>query len=408
MSKKGSFFVVVALVAVLVLASVSSVFAQTGTGNQDQSTGNDPGNAMAPGRQWMTLNAGQQHFYAFRYSGDESNINVRVSADPQNAIEFAVWTPGQFRQWQGSENFEPIGRGTSNPDLENNLFWQGNFTFEGTYYVVVRNLSQARASYNLTIDGNGVSFAAQGQVSQQGQVTGAADQQGAAPSTLPVTGALLQTTTQVTATQTVTPTRAPAATTAAQTQLGTSPGNALTPTAQWVSATAGMRWYAFSYAGGSAQVSIRMQQRNNASCEFEVFTPESMTYWRTGGESSETTQDQQEMSWPQGRPTVDPVGRGTPNNDMGGDLFWTGNFEAGGTFYVLVTCNQAETAADVTGQPGFYLQIFGSGVTFLNGAAVPQEWNAPPATASADQAPAPTGQAAAPPSTLPVTGGVID
>ena len=79
-------------------------------------------------------------------------------------------------------------------------------------------------------------------------------------------------------------------------------------------------WYAFQYPGDGSQVTLQMSVDPTSSAGFKVLTPAQLQQWAQGA-------------------TVNPVGRGSANTNLGGDLSWSGNFDTAGTYYVVVNQN---------------------------------------------------------------------
>ena len=152
MSRKWSGLLTVAAIAALVVLSAFPVAAAGAPG-----TG--PDSALALPSDWTQLAVGQRVWYAFQYAGDGSQVDVRVSVSPDSsAAQFAVWTPADLRSWQAGNGENPVGRGSANPDMNNDLFWSGHFYAPGTYYVVIDQTGPVPAYYMLTVTGSGVSL----------------------------------------------------------------------------------------------------------------------------------------------------------------------------------------------------------------------------------------------------------
>ncbi|MCU0508644.1 MAG: LPXTG cell wall anchor domain-containing protein [Anaerolineae bacterium] len=221
-------FVVSIIVLLLSLAFASAAFAQTGAGNEgDQGTqqnqgqtqnqgqmqnqGGDPGsafNSLSQGS--MNLNAGQRNWYVFRYAGDNSPVQIRLSGS--NA-QFSVWTQGDIQNASGNfgATANPVGRSSANSNFGGDQYWTGSFNAPGNYYIMVEttNGGQNAGNYTLSVTGSGVSWQGQqggqnqtgnqqGASSATGQQAGATGAQqgqsgqqagGLAPQTLPTTGA---------------------------------------------------------------------------------------------------------------------------------------------------------------------------------------------------------------------------
>ena len=112
--------------------------------------GTGPGEALQPTDEWAQLGAGESQWYAFYYSGDGSQIEVRLQVEPQNSVGFAVWTPEQIWRWGLGEYVEPVGRGSLDSNAAGALAWSGSFNASGTYYVELEQEgNQATTSYYL-------------------------------------------------------------------------------------------------------------------------------------------------------------------------------------------------------------------------------------------------------------------
>ncbi|MFC2037298.1 TolB family protein [Chloroflexota bacterium] len=133
-----------------------------GTANALAAAGTGPDDALVPAGQWQPSNAGESHWYAFQYAGDDSPIRVSMEAVPQEGASFTVWTPEGIRQWRAGSEVDPIGRGSVDPSSGGKLLWTGHFNTRGTYYVVVEHAGSQPGTtyYLLDVDGDGVSVSA--------------------------------------------------------------------------------------------------------------------------------------------------------------------------------------------------------------------------------------------------------
>ena len=229
--------------------------------------GTGPQDAMAPTGQWTALGAGQQTWYAFRYEGDSSQIQVRMSVDPADSAAFEVWTPDQLQQWAQGDTVNPVGRGSADNALGGDLVWAGSFNTPGTYYVIVSQTGSTPANYALRISGSAVSFsqpAAQPAAPASAAAAAAASVQAAAETAKP----------------------------AVATKSGTGPGDALAASGQWLPLAVGQQvWYAFSYSGDGSEVTVDMTVVPGDGATFAVWTP---------NEVAQSAVDD----------TIQPVGRG--------------------------------------------------------------------------------------------------
>jgi len=247
-----------------------------------------PDDALSPNGQWTALETAQPTWYAFNYAGDGSQIVVRMGVDASHPAAFEVWTPDQLAQWARGESVSPIGRGAANDLFGGDLVWTGSFNTAGVYYVLVT--AETPTTYALQISGDGVSF----------RTPAAATSTEPATTTAPATTAASQ---------------PPAA--AAKT--GQGPATALTAAGEWSPLAVGQSvWYAFTYPGDGSPVTVRMSVGQSDSAAFAVWTPDDL---------ARAAQDD----------SVQPVGRGSVNDQLGGDLVWTGNFNTPGVYYVVVT-----------------------------------------------------------------------
>jgi hypothetical protein len=139
----------------LLLAVVSSVGA---LGTVQAQAGTGPENALALTGEWSALQAGEIVWYAFGYDGSGSEIKVRLDVEPRAGASLAVWTPEGVEQRALGLAVEPVGRGSPDPSVSDNLLWAGSFYTPGTYYAVVESQSPATVYYLLGVEGVGVSL----------------------------------------------------------------------------------------------------------------------------------------------------------------------------------------------------------------------------------------------------------
>ncbi|MCB0109331.1 MAG: hypothetical protein KDE53_25585, partial [Caldilineaceae bacterium] len=100
----------------------------------------------------------EKQWYAFRDEGDQTSIAVRMQVTPGDRAFFEVLTPEEVNKWANGETFDPVGAGTKNADLGDDLYWTGSFVSSGTYYVVVTSRNLGDSEYTLSINGDDVSF----------------------------------------------------------------------------------------------------------------------------------------------------------------------------------------------------------------------------------------------------------
>ncbi|MHB0877361.1 MAG: hypothetical protein ACYC5O_15095, partial [Anaerolineae bacterium] len=289
--------------------------------------GTGPESATAPPTGSMTAAVGSRAWYAFNYPGDGTQILIRMSVSPQRSAGFSVWTQDSVRVWAAGGTENPVGRGSVNEALGGDLVWAGNFTVNGTYYVVVDQTGPDPASYTLQITGKSVSFPAM--TAAVPSVTMMATQ---AVSTTSATTAATGTTVATT----VAPTAMPIVT--ATPTGGGGPMDAMPIRGMAASlAVGGRTWYSFNYSGDGSAILIRMSVSPSLSAGFGVWTQDSVRVWAAGG-------------------TESPIGRGSVNDALGGDLVWAGSFTIPGTYYVVVDQSGTNIAY-------YTLQISGTGVS---------------------------------------------
>jgi hypothetical protein len=119
---------------------------------------------------------------------------------------------------------------------------------------------------------------------------------------------------------------------------GAEPDQALSVSGATQFLSAGQRiWYAFRYAGDSSLIVVQMNVNPPGAANFSIWTSDDVARW---------VRDRRE----------EPTGRGTVNEGARGALVWSGNFNAGGTYYIVV-----DQAGQYTGS--FSLMVTGTGVT---------------------------------------------
>jgi len=283
--KTGRKAIAVVLSALIVMTSVVSAFAATG-----------PESATAPGDGWVSIEAGQSHWYTFRDEGDNNQINVEM--DVVGSAGFAVYTPAEVAVWQNGGELDSIGIGTSNDNISADLFWAGNFNQSGDYYVVVSQGSSGSSDYQLRISGADVWF--------------------------PVPAAEMTASTPAMALE-MSPEMAMDSASATD---STDP-NSLLPGAEAV--------VSFDYDGKAGQILASLDSDPDSAITFSVWTP---SQWQLRSQGQD----------------VDPIGRGSANDYVAGDLSWSGNFVESGTYYLILTNGSSQNAS-------YTLAISGDGVS---------------------------------------------
>jgi hypothetical protein len=143
--------ILLALTTILVVVGHAAATSPAGTG---------PDDALTPGGDWQPLGAGESRWYAFQYTGDSSQVEIRMEVVPAESAAFAVWTPEEIQRWKLGLKVEPVGRGSADPFAAGTLLWSGSFPTAGTYYVVVEHAGSGSGTsyYLLTVRGDGVSL----------------------------------------------------------------------------------------------------------------------------------------------------------------------------------------------------------------------------------------------------------
>ncbi len=124
-------------------------------------------------------------------------------------------------------------------------------------------------------------------------------------------------------------------------------------------------WYRFDYAGDKSQILITLANGNDSGLAFNVFTPTQIgDWWETA---------------PIGKGTSQPVNCTSGEPQQGAacqsdNLFWSGNFNAGGTYYVEVvnnTANGLSAPLMIQGSGVMLAPVSGVPASNMGGAAVP-------------------------------------
>lgn len=146
MTHKKLLFVGIAFFSTLLLAFVltGSLFAQ-GTG---------PADAIIPTGETVSAPPNSQTWYKFHESGNSKLVTATLDAKGVSGIAFLVYTPESIANWIAQRGLHPVGASSRAPGHDQ--VWQGRFTFEGTYYLVVQNTNPYAVDYVLKVSGDGV------------------------------------------------------------------------------------------------------------------------------------------------------------------------------------------------------------------------------------------------------------
>lgn len=149
---------------------VAALIATFGAGSawaQDTATASDA--ALTPDAGLTRIEPGTWQWYTFRSQVpvDVEDDDEDVVTDPEDAtinialqtqtgvVSFEVWSAEDLNNWRNDVDFDATGVGTENEFITNDpLFWEGSFTTNDTYYLVVKNNGSEAATYTLDITGN--------------------------------------------------------------------------------------------------------------------------------------------------------------------------------------------------------------------------------------------------------------
>jgi hypothetical protein len=334
--KTFSLFLIVALLAAF---SAGPAMAASGAGG-------GPDTGAMPTDSIVRIESGQWQWYVFRSqvpvgvendsndlvtSPSDATINATLRVE-SGAVDFEVWDANNLNEWRNSKEFDPMGAGTENEFLPNDpLFWQGSFTTNTNYYLIVMNRAAEPAYYRLDITGN-VSF----------------------PSGLALDNAMpAMASDEVMSTEEMALTvDLPAESTVLATA-GAGPESAMMPIAGSMEIGVGQwQWYSFrsqvpvgvegnsndvvtNPTDATIQAALRIQ---SGAVDFEVWSADDLNNWRNSKD-------------------FEPTGAGTENEFMSGDpLFWQGSFTTNNTYYLIVMNRGSQPASytlDITGNVGF-------------------------------------------------------
>lgn len=131
----------------------------------------------------------------------------------------------------------------------------------------------------------------------------------------------------------------------AVTPTGMGPDEAMSP-GDWAPVSMGeQHWFVFQYDGKENPIKVELFAKPDNGVEFKVLTEAQVDQWRQTGE----------IHW---------IGAGAKNEAVKSDLFWTGEFNMAGKYYVLV-----EHSHQISQIAWCMLRIIGKGVTLLGGEA---------------------------------------
>lgn len=130
-----------------------------------------PDFAMRPTGEWVSLEEGAYHWYAFDYDFDEDfdPFEVRIYTEPENGAVLTIRNAEQAQEWREDGTHEHIGcctvqvlgKDADDEDIETPYaVWAGTLGSSGTYYIVIENAEGVSGPvyYMFTIEGEGISY----------------------------------------------------------------------------------------------------------------------------------------------------------------------------------------------------------------------------------------------------------
>jgi len=324
--------------------------------------------------EWTAIAPGQQHTFSFVYDGGGQPLTVLMDSTPAGAATFQVWSDARLAQLSQDPAIGPLGTSAVLTAGSGVVSWQGTSPQADTYHVIVTPVGDSTAQYLLNITSPALALLQPGAVPLEPV---APVVQPNVPNVATVTTGLLNVragpsllypviSTAANGTQ-LTVLGREATNTWIAVQLGdgtvgwvarsltnytaiapivatpalpppAAPAPGITPIpgqnisfpaadsqagldANWQPLRVGeSRWYTFQHLGDNEPVQIWLDAEPNEGAHFRVFNEENALSIMAGSDPND----------------VEDIGRGTSNPDEPGDLFWRGDFEEAGTFYVLV------------------------------------------------------------------------
>jgi hypothetical protein len=166
--KMNKFKVVIAGAALLLLFSLSLVGAQAAPTTPPGQVVTDPNAAPYIDNGMHSLPANGWTWYRFDYAGDQSDIVLDLVNGNNSGMGFKVFTQAQLNDWWEAT---PTGQGT--PQMinctdnlpatgggcaTNDLLWVSRGREGNSYYVLVANNNSSPMTYQLTVQGTGVTL----------------------------------------------------------------------------------------------------------------------------------------------------------------------------------------------------------------------------------------------------------
>ncbi len=283
-------------------------------------------------------------WFRFEYGGDKTAITIVVDNGGAPQQEFALYTADQVAAIVRGEKASPLGRGALNKGATgHDLFWTGNTNGMGIYFVVVSNNSDRAVFFRLVVAGPSV-FIKTSTPPRPVLVNTATPvpqstpspilRQASTPTSTPTSTPMLTATAIRLAPVTITPqmptetrTRIPTVP-PTPTAAGAGPLDAIIPIGQdLIINPHSSKWHRFEYGGDKTTITIAVDNGGATQQEFALYMSSQVDAMFRGE-------------------TISPLGRGGGNPAATGhDLFWTGNTNRLGTYYVVVTNNSNNAVA---------------------------------------------------------------
>ncbi len=161
--------------------STMTDMATTDASTMNATMGTGPENTLMPASGNVMIGANTWQWYSFRSqlpvdvdsdgndvvtNPSDATINAMLRTKSGN-VDFEVWSADDLNNWINNKDFDATGAGTTNEFISGDpLFWQGSFTTNNVYYLIVMNRTAQPAYYSLDVTGN-VSFPSMASLSVQ-------------------------------------------------------------------------------------------------------------------------------------------------------------------------------------------------------------------------------------------------
>lgn len=158
--------------------SASSSSGDTGTGTAGSDSGSDTGaytnstpqtpSPYYPDR-WVTIQPGEQHWYAFGYAFDDSSDSqqtdalIKFTTNPPGGAKLVLLNREQMRDYQAGNGLKTFGAATTENVIDSSgryAQWSGKIDSSGTYYILIRYNPRVSGpvQYKLNAQGDGLAM----------------------------------------------------------------------------------------------------------------------------------------------------------------------------------------------------------------------------------------------------------